>query len=377
MTLEAGAHVDPKLEMPAWLDGREGGPPIDEIVAFRNGMLHLPTGKLLLPDARFFSSAALPFDYTPATKTPRPKAWLSFLAQIFEGEYAKEQIDTLQEILGYLITGDVSLEKAFLLLGPKRSGKGTILAVIRALLAPDAVVGPSLKSLGDTFGLQPLIGRQLAIIDDLRVGSRTNQELMAENILKIVGRGYFTLNRKFKTPWNGSLPIKLVVTSNNMPVLNDDSAAVASRFIILETRISFFGKEDPNLLRDKLLPERMGILHWALAGLRRLRKRGHFAEPEVSRQARERLAKLGSPVLAFVKECCVYEPNAHVSKDEIFATWTEWANFNREPCGSKTQFCEALYAACVGYVRPAKLRIDGERVPSIVGLRMSDRPQAM
>ncbi len=114
-----------------------------------------------------------------------------------------------------------------------------------------------------------------------------------------------------------------------------------------------------------------------MAGLRRLRKRGHFAEPLVSRQARDRLAKLGSPVLAFVKECYVYEPNAHVSKDEIFATWTEWASFNREPCGSKTQFCEALYAACVGYVRPAKLRIDGERVPSIVGLRKLDRPLPM
>ena len=51
-------------------------------------------------------------------------AWLKFLDEICEGD--KEQTDTLQEVFGYTLTSDISQEKAFLLIGPNRSGKGTL-----------------------------------------------------------------------------------------------------------------------------------------------------------------------------------------------------------------------------------------------------------
>jgi P4 family phage/plasmid primase-like protien len=360
--LKAVAHLAPEIDPPHWLDGRAEG----ELIAFPNGLLDIRSGKLLPPDPAFFTFAALGFDYE--SKGAEPIAWMTFLDEIFRGE--SDQIEALQEAFGYLITGDVSQEKAIMLLGPKRSGKGTILRALRCLLSPEAVKEPSLKFLGTNFALAALIGKQIAIIDDLRLGPRSEQDVLIENILKITGRGRFTIDRKYKEAWTGLLPIKLVLVSNEMPKLGDESAAVASRFIIFNTRVSFYGREDPRLFEDKLEPERVGILHWSLDGLRRMRERGRLIEPEASKDLQEEMAKLGSDAKAFIAEHCVLEPEAHVSKDELFNAYRSWCKSNDIRPWAKEKFCQAIYAATDHRVSSGRPRVEGVQVKSCLGIRL-------
>jgi P4 family phage/plasmid primase-like protien len=363
--LKAISHLNPDIESPCFLDDKTEPPPC-ELVAFPNGLLDLRSGELLPPDPAFFTFAALGFDYEP--KGADPTAWMDFLKEIFDGE--DDQIEALQEVFGYLITGDVSLEKAILMLGPKRSGKGTMLRMLRSLLASLAVADPSLRFLGTNFGLASLIGKQVAIIDDLRVGPRSEQDVLIENLLKITGRGRFTIDRKFQKPWHGPLPVKLVMVSNEMPKLGDESAAVASRFIIFNTRVSFYGREDPHLFEKKLEPERVGVLHWALEGLRRVRERGRLIEPEESKELQDRMANLGSDARVFIAENCVVEPDATMLKDDLFRVYRVWCKRNEIYPWTKEKFCQALYAATDNRVRSEKLRKDGGRAPSFVGIRL-------
>jgi len=349
--LKAVAHLNPKLEPPCWLTGRSDLP-AGALIAFPNGLLDLRNNTLHPLDANFFTTAALGFNYV--AHAPKPANWLKFLDEIFAGDDKDEQIAALQEMFGYMMIPDTSLEKAFLLIGPKRSGKGTILAMLRKLLAPSSIAGPSLKSLGTNFGLAPLIGKQLAIIDDLRVGAPKDQDVLIENILKITGRGFFTIDRKFKSAWEGVLLLKLLLVSNLLPKLGDDSAALASRFISFETRISFYGREDPRLFEDKLLPELAGIFHWALEGLQRLRDRRRFEETSVSKDARERLANLGSLARAFIAEKCILDSKAHVEKRELYDKWVEYAKENNTYPGTLEKFCESLYAASEGVLRAGR-----------------------
>ncbi|MGD0026653.1 MAG: hypothetical protein ABSC37_18870 [Xanthobacteraceae bacterium] len=86
------------------------------------------------------------------------------------------------------------------------------------------------------------IGKQLAIVGDMRLGSKCDKDLLAENILKLSGRGLFTIDRKHKDHLTGSLPCKLLLISNEMPKFKDTSGALASRPIIFQTRISFYGE---------------------------------------------------------------------------------------------------------------------------------------
>jgi putative DNA primase/helicase len=220
--LDLSGNVSPTISI-----NRTDLPP-NQIIAFPNGLLDLRNNTLHPVDPQFFTIAALGFDYVAADDAPEPILWLKFLDEIFEGDDKDKQIAALQETFGYLLTVDTSQEKAFLLLGPKRSGKGTMVGMLRKLLASSTVAGPALKSLANTFGLTPLIDKQLAIIDDLRVGSTKDQDILIENVLKITGRGLFTIDRKYKDAWTGCLPVKLMLLSNPMPKLGDDSAALAS-----------------------------------------------------------------------------------------------------------------------------------------------------
>ena len=371
--LKAVAFLNSRTELPCWLDGRNSPSPKD-LIAFPNGLLDVNTNVLHPLDPCFLTTASLGFDYSK--DAAEPENWLQFLDQIFAGQNKDQQIVLLQEIFGYMLICDVSLEKAFLLLGPKRSGKGTIAAVLRRMLSSIAVIGPSLVSLGTNFGLTPLIGKQLAIIDDLRIGSPKEQDVLIENLLKITGRGLFTIDRKFKSAWTGSLLIKLLLISNLMPKLGDDSVALASRFITLITKVSFYGREDPNLLELKLMPELPGIFLWSLKGLKRLRKQGRFTENAESEEAQERFANLGSPARTFIAEYCVLDPNAHVEKQTMYECWKFYATQNSIYPGNLEKFCESIYAATGGVVRGGRSQQAGERINVFMGIKLREREQS-
>ena len=64
--LEGIAHTRrDRYEPPCWLEGE--GPPPKEVVACRNGLLHLPSGELLAPTPRFFTRNVLDFGLRPQT----------------------------------------------------------------------------------------------------------------------------------------------------------------------------------------------------------------------------------------------------------------------------------------------------------------------
>lgn len=317
--LKAVAHLDVP-EVPAWVDGGEGRPPARDLIACRNGLLSVRDGKLLPASRAFFALSALDIDYS--ADTPPPEAWLAFLRELWGDD--EQSIDTLQEIFGLSLTTDTSHQKAFLLLGPKRCGKGTIARVLRQLVGPANCVFPMLANLGEQFGLESMIGKTLAIIADMRLGGKADSPAIVENLLRITGEDAVSVPRKFRVDYTAPLQARFLMLSNELPALLDQSGALASRFIILRLTESFFGREDQQLT-DKLLRELPGILRWSLEGLQRLRQRGRFVEPESSRDVAQQLEFLTSPINAFVSDNCVLEPSAEIPVDDLFKTWCEWS----------------------------------------------------
>jgi putative DNA primase/helicase len=118
--LRAVVILDSRLDAPTWTTPHTLG--ASEIVAMRNGLLHVPTQTLLPHTPTFFAHHALPFDFNDMA--PAPARWLSFLRELWPED--QTSIDALQEVFGYLLGGDTRLHKMFLLVGPKRAGKGTI-----------------------------------------------------------------------------------------------------------------------------------------------------------------------------------------------------------------------------------------------------------
>jgi putative DNA primase/helicase len=359
--LRAVTHLDGTVEASAWINGAADLPP-DEIVSMDNGLLHIPTRTLLRHSPDFWSHHSLPFDFDP--DAPAPVRWLGFLEELFGDD--KSAITTLQETFGYILGGDTRQQKIFLLVGPRRGGKGTIGRVLTGLLGKHNVAAPTLAGMATNFGLSPLIGKPLGLISDARLSGKADAHVVVERLLSVSGEDSITVDRKYKDQWTGRLPTRFLVLTNELPRLSDSSGALASRFIVFVLTNSFLGREDP-ALTDKLLEEASGIFRWALEGHDRLTQRGYFEQPASSAEAIQQLEDLSSPVSAFIRDQCDVGTNQRVSVDVLWSAWKDWCDEQNRHPGTKAVFGRDLKAAAPT-IRKARSREDGSRSHEYLGI---------
>lgn len=362
--IRALTHLPESVNPPVWLDREKDGSihRAGELVACQNGLLDVGTRELISLTPRYFNRVAVPFDYD--ADAPSPTRWLEFLDQLWPND--PDSIAAMREFFGYVLSGRTDLHKIMLLIGPTRSGKGTIARVLSALVGRGNAAGPTLASLGTNFGLSPLLGKPLAVVSDARLGG-ANVHQVVERLLSVSGEDMLTVDRKYREPWTGKLPTRFIVLSNELPRFGDASGAIANRFIVLSMSASFLGKENTKLT-DELLAELPGILRWTLDGLDRI-STGSFTTPTSSLDAITALQDLVSPVAAFVRDRCTVGPyEAPVSA--LYNDWRVWCEDSGHRPGSTQTFGRDLRAV-IPQLRVTQPRDGQSRERHYVGLTLS------
>jgi len=359
--LRAAVNIPlPKLRPPGWIGASPLGISEKEILSVKNGLLHMTSGELLQPSPKFFTLTSVQADYDPQAQHPQ---WSAFLQSIFPAD--QEQIETLQEVMGYLLTTEMEQQKIFMIIGPPRSGKGTIGNVMQMLLGDNGVARLSSGKFAQTFGLAGLIGRQLAILSDTRI-TESSSELI-ERLLTISGQDSIDVDRKFREDWQGKLNTRFLFLTNELPLFWDASGALFSRFLVLETRISFLGNEDHDLA-SKLRSELSGILNWSIVGWRRLKARGHFVQPQTVDMTLQQFAALSSPVREFIDVHYRLAEKAEVFLAEMYANYKRWS----EAQGQVRSLPENVFArnlrAAIPSVIIKRETIKGVKKRVVVGL---------
>ena len=375
LALSGYSHLEPRTTQPSWL--AEPAPfPAEDVLPARNALVYLPglvresEGSIHATTPQYFCSYSLDYDFDP--NAPQPDRWLTFLESIWPDD--PESIATLQEWFGLLLTLDTSYQKILIMIGPKRSGRGTIARVIRAMIGADNVANPTFASLATNFGLAPLIGKPAAIITDARLSGRTDIAQLVERLLSISGEDSQTLDRKFLSSVTVKLSTRFTIISNELPRLTDASGALVSRLILLQMTKSFYGEEDRNLTAD-LLAELPGILLWAIDGWRRLRERGRFVQPKTGAAMVSEMEDLASPVGAFLKDCCVIEAGKSVTCATLYQAWQWWCqDHGRDNPGDESMFGRNLRAVLPTLTTTNNRQPDKTRKRSYEGLHIVNPP---
>lgn len=331
------------------------------IVACGNGLLRIRDRELLSLTPDFFNLVSVPFPYQPGARAP---TWTAFLAKVWPGN--PEAIRALQQWFGYVLSGRTDQQKILMMVGPSRSGKGTIARVLKELVGKDNLAGPTLAGLGTNFGLATLIGKPLAIISDARLAGGGDNSQVVERLLTISGEDTIDIDRKYRQQWTGKLPTRLMLLSNELPHFGDSSGVIARRFIVLSMTVSWLGKEDPTLF-DRLRREMPGILNWALEGLADLEAAGRITEPVSSREAVSTMQDTASPTSAFVRERCTTGAAHAVPVDALWAAWREWAEDNGVRPGTKQVFGRNLQSV-IPQLTLSRPRGDGARIRTYTGI---------
>ncbi len=359
--LKAVVHVKAEIQPPVMLDESEA-PGVDQCVSCSNGLLDLRDMSLSNHCPVYFNTFVLTQPYVAESETP--DRWLQFLEEVFPGDDQSKR--ELQKWMGYCLTPCTDRQKILMLVGPPRSGKGTISRVLQDLLGIENIASPSTDSLCSNFGMQALIGKPLAVIADARFGPHSRPAM--ERMLCISGEDMVTIDRKYRDPITVRLPTKFMILSNEVPRLPDASGAFANRIIALRMRRSYLGREDLRLASE-LHGELAGIFCWAIEGLVRLREDHVFTLPDAGVETREAMQEYGSPVGTFVADCCDLDRGHTMALSDLFQRWRTWCSDAQLETGSLPLFARDLYAAFPDLETSRRRSASGSRVTWVRGIR--------
>lgn len=363
-----------KVEPPTWLEPKPDDPDPGAVLACTNGLLDVTAERLMEHTPRFFTRNGLPYEYEDPAFCLPPYEFLHFLETIWPvRDGLLPNHENLQEWFGYLLTSSIKYQKILLLMGASRAGKGVILQIIEALVGKANLASTKLKTLMGEHGTSGLLGKSVAIIPDLVLGKDSAGAV--DTLLSISGADTISINRKFKDLESARLRARLVIASNHTLTLPDQSGAFANRLNPLIFTKSFEGREDITLAARIIKNELPGLLHWSLAGLRRLEKRGRFLLPAGSERTLRHIRHQAGPVTMFVQEKCLVEEGAAVSKADLWAAFELYCsgldipnNYTREAFGRE------MMRNATGFhkVEPGRASIDGRQVMAYTGIKLTD-----
>jgi putative DNA primase/helicase len=332
LRLEDHSVLPGELDSYRWLGSPAEAPDMSETLIVKNGMLNVRTLDLTPNTPLLLTVKRTTAPWVPDSRCPE---WDRFTRDIFthdDGAVDTEQLQLYKEILGCCVMGDVSYQKAFIITGPTRSGKGATIKILNALLADDTG-GLSISDFGKDFGLETAKGKRLFIVADARNSQTADLQLAAERILNLTGGDKMNINVKSHHHVNSVCRANLLICSNLTPTFSDDSGVLANRFIFVSTLQSFLGREDRTLAERVIANELSGVLAWCVDGYRSLRRRGSFYETAHSIEERAEMTRATAPVADWFDEnvttCPVGEP---FGIKEFYSNYVQWCmDEHKEP----------------------------------------------
>jgi putative DNA primase/helicase len=358
-----------------WLCGQ--GWPINEILVCNSSLINLVAYLQGKPDywmqhtPRLFSTNKLQFDFDP--EAPPPKRWLLFLDEVWPGDITSQQL--LQEFFGYCLTPDVSRQKFMMFVGASRGGKGVTTRLLSELVGRPNYCAVRLSKISSQFGLGNVVGMSLILVPDANMPTAFKAAEIAELVKAVIGCDPLDINRKGRPIITSVLPAKIVISTNKMIALPDESAALYSRMLVLRFTRSFYGCEDTKL-DETLAQELPGVLLWAIDGYRRLRENGQFTESPSGLLLKRQLRVAGASVASFVEDCCVVDPELRIAKGKLFEAYQKYCNeLQVQPCELpqfSTQLMEAV--ASVDSMRPNTKDENGKRPRYYIGIDLKQEP---
>lgn len=367
--LNRWCHVDETP--PIWLSPRLQHIDPGWLIVFRNGILDVKDfiatkNTALIPATpELFTLSGIEYDYDPHATCSITDACVWDILSMDEDKWR-----LWWEWLGYNAIPSQMFEKLMLMIGQPRSGKGTLIALLTALLGYKQCASTTFADLCTNFGYEPLIGKLAVLMPDAQTGRGIDAGAAMEKIKTVTGGDPVGVNLKHKTAISYvKLQCRFTIAVNTIPQLPDQARALEPRLNVLALRECYIGREDREL-KSKIIAELPGAMNRALGGLARLVTNMKFTEPEDSLQMKNEFRMVTTPLATFLEECCVVGDREHCSKHELFDCWKAWCSDNNMKPGTVMNLQQRLlsYSAAIA---SDKAELNGDTYAIYRGLMLN------
>ncbi|MFB1082488.1 phage/plasmid primase, P4 family [Jeotgalibacillus sp. JSM ZJ347] len=302
-------------------------------INFINGMYHVLEGEFRPHPSELKTALQLNVSYDADAECPQFEAFLRSVLN-------EKDIPIIQEMIGYLLTASNKAEKAFILYGPGRNGKSTIIKIIEQILGSEYVSNVSMQDLSKRFSIANLHGKLLNTFADLPAKPFEDTSLFK---ILVSGDGVQAEN-KFQQPFKFNNTARLLFSCNELP-LNyvDRSEGFFRRLQLIPlTKKIPENQIDPHLF-EKLLTEKAGIVIWALRGLKRLVENNYqFSRSDSTDNLLKDYKKNTNNVIWFVEDYCKMSYEAKITGQQLFKAYESKCIAEGKQAISKKKFNQSL-----------------------------------
>jgi putative DNA primase/helicase len=240
------------------------------------------------------------------------------------------------------LTGDISEQCLFLLLGNGSNGKGVFLKTLSSLMGDytasanfDTFSAHKNERSGPRDGVADLVGARFVRASESEEGNR-----LSEAKLKglVAPDGKIRACRLYQESFEFYPQHKIWLATNHEPAIRGTDDGIWRRI----RRVPFNYVVPPEKrvpdLEEKLKPELSGILNWALEGLRDWRDSGLGTSASV-RRATADYRDSQNRTKRFFDECIVSaKPTEYALSEDVYGAFKVWCERNGEYHPSQTKF---------------------------------------
>lgn len=309
-----------------------------------NGTFELSTGTFRPHRAEDLLSKRSNVVYNPAARSP---LFEKFMDDIMMSNQSK--VDYLQRRAGLSLTTDVSSETCDIWYGPtSRNGKGTLGETLLYMhggadgyglsMPPEVLAQKKNKDSRTASG-------DIARLNGCRflVASEPPRRMLLDSALlkTLLGRDTITARHLYQSEFQFIPSFKLVIGTNYLPLITDDSVFSSGRINVVEFPRHFEAHEQDRTLKDKLKSEEniSAIFNWCYQGLLRCRESG-CEPPEAIKEATKAYRENSDKINMFFSECM--ERGENCGAGTAYKAYANWCQSNGFGIDSKSSFFDSL-----------------------------------
>ncbi len=238
--------------------------------------------------------------------------------------FNEKRIALLQEIAGYVLYSDNSLQKCFFLLGNGANGKSVFLNVLVELFGEDNISNIEMSGLTEPFQRIQLINSILNISTETQTNVRGAESIFKQIVVGDRINGCY----KNKDFIDFRSRAKFVLACNEYIKSRDLSHGFLRRICFVKFENRFVSepcgpnefKADKDITK-KLLGELSGIFNWAMHGFLRLRETMEFTKTDDEDELINDFSKAINPVLVFIEESSFKDKINYKTLYEEYKNW--------------------------------------------------------
>ncbi len=309
------------------------------LLAVKNGVVNLKTATLIQSDPEMLITRQCNANYLTNAHCPQ---WLTFLDEVFEGK--QEVIDTVQRLLGYTFTGNITEEIMVICYGFGANGKSVMSNVIQYVAGSYAKTGsPSLlKARGDDDSsprsdIAGLAGYRYISLNEMQSGDRLDEQV----VKLLAGREAISARPLYKEHITYKPSGKVWLKTNHKPVVKEDDDGIWRRLVVIPFARKFSETErDPNL-EEKLIQEADGILRWVIQGANKWYQDGLGICPTIKQESAS--YRTESDLLGhFLEEKIEFATEAREIESDVYYFYSTWCRANGTNPLSKIRLTQKL-----------------------------------